>query len=260
MNSLQGKTVLLTRSDETNTEVAGRLKSRGAETIALPTIRFEDPDSWASCDDAIHHLRDYDAILFTSANAVRSLLKRMKAVAPASLETLRTKHIYAVGERTHDALESADVPAVQAEGGTAEGLAQSLGDDIQGKRFLFPKSNIAREVLPQALRARGAAVDEAVVYKTVAPTPKDLDTVRNALRLGTVDIILFFSPSAVSNVVQMIGTGFTGSIVVAAIGPTTADAARSAGFTVSAVAEKPTTDGLLEALERFLTLSPSVNS
>jgi uroporphyrinogen III methyltransferase/synthase len=258
LNSLRGKTILLTRSDEANAEVANRLKSCGADTLSLPTIRFTDPDSWSACDAAIQELRNYDAILFTSSNAVRAFLARIEAVDATRLEMLRTIRVHAVGERTHDSLESAGVTAILAEGGTAEDLAESVGEHVQGKRFLFPKCNIAREVLPDALKARGAAVDEAVVYKTVAPAPRDLDAVRNALRLRSIDILVFFSPSAVSNFVQMIGTGFTESLVVAVIGPTTAEAARNAGFAVSVVSDKPTTEGLIDAIDRFLTLSPSV--
>jgi uroporphyrinogen III methyltransferase/synthase len=258
MSTLRGKTILLTRSDEANAEVANRLKSCGADTLSLPTIRFTDPDSWNACDTAIQNLQTYDAILFTSSNAVRAFLDRIESVNPARLEMLRTVRVHAVGERTSDSLRSAGITAILAEGGTAEVLAESLGEDVKGKRFLFPKSNIAREVLPGALKARGATVDEAVVYKTVAPAPADLDAVRNALRLRNIDILLFFSPSAVSNFVQMIGTGFTDSIVVAAIGPTTAEAARNAGFAVSVVPDKPTTEDLIDATEKFLTLSSSV--
>ncbi|MEX2117207.1 MAG: uroporphyrinogen-III synthase [Bacteroidota bacterium] len=256
MSALQGKTVLLTRSDEANSEIATHLESKGARTLSLPTVRFTDPDSWDMCDSAILHLRDFDAVLFTSSNAVRALLKRIGVIHPEGLKMLHSIRTYAVGERTRDSLEAAGVSATMTEGGTAGDFADSVGEDVKGWHFFFPKSNIAREVLPEALRARGAFVDEAIVYKTEAPTPKDLDTVRNALRLGTVDILLFFSPSAVFNFTQMIGTGFTKSLFVAAIGPTTAEAARSAGFAVSVVAEKPTTKALIDSIEMFLTHFP----
>jgi len=260
MNTLQGKTVLLTRSDEANSETAALLKSKGFRTLMLPTIRFADPDSWETCDAAITDIRNYDAVVFTSRNAVRQFLKRIEVIDPKSTEILRTIRTYAVGQRTLDSLESAGIPAMMAEGGTAGDLAESVGAHVQGKRFFFPKSNIAREVLPEALKARGAVVDEAIVYKTEVPAPKDLDAVRNALRAGAVDILFFFSPSAVFNFTQMIGTGFTESLIVAVIGPTTAEAARSAGFVVSVIAEKPTTDGLIDSVDRFLQHSPSIHT
>jgi len=260
MKTFQGKTVLLTRSDEANREAEALLKKKGVHTLSLPTIRFTDPDSWEACDDAIIGIRNYDAVVFTSRNAVRAFLKRIEVIDPESTEILRTIRTYAVGERTLDSLESARIPAIMAEGRTAGDLAESVGKDVQGKRFFFPKSNIAREVLPEALKARGAVVDEAIVYKTEVPTPKDLDLVRNALRLGAVDFLFFFSPSAVFNFTQMIGTGFTESLMVAVIGPTTAAAARSAGFVVSVVAEKPTTEGLIDSVDRFLAHSPSIHT
>lgn len=260
MSNLRGKTVLLTRSVEANAQVAALLESRGAEPLSLPTIRFTDPDSWEACDQAIRQLGDFDAVLFTSSNAVRAFQKRLDTLRPGGKVLLRMVHSYAVGERTFESLKEAGVLATMAEGGTAGDLALSLGNDVTGKHFLFPKSNIARDVLPEALKARGAIVTEVVVYKTVAPTPKELDDIRNRLKAGTVDIVLFFSPSAVSHFTQMIGTLHTESILVAAIGPTTAQSARDAGFTVSVIARKSTAEGLIDSLEEFMTPTPLMNS
>ncbi|MEX1137855.1 MAG: uroporphyrinogen-III synthase [Bacteroidota bacterium] len=257
MSNLRGKTVLLTRSEEANVEVAALLEDRGAKTLSLPTIRFTEPDSWEACDLAIQQLGNYDAALFTSSNAVRAFLKRVEALQTNSLGLLHNIRSYAIGERTLDALNAAGIAATMAEGGTAGDLAESLGKDIHGKYFLFPKSNIARDILPEALKTRGAFVDEVIVYKTVAPAPRELDAVRNALRTGSVDVLLFFSPSAIFHFMQMIGTGHTESLVVAVIGPTTAEAARGAGFHVSVVAKKPTAGGLIESLEEFPAPTPA---
>ncbi len=260
MSNLRGKIVLITRSEEANVQVAALLESRGARALSLPTIRFTDPDSWESCDRAIHRLSDFHAILFTSSTAVRAFLKRLEAVHLGGKRALHDIQSYAVGERTFESLLDAGIPALATKGGTAGDLAASLGNAIHGKRFLFPKSNIARDVLPEALKARGVDITEVVVYKTVAPAPKALDEVRNSLKARSVDAMLFFSPSAVSHFTQMIGTVHTESLLVAAIGPTTAQAAQDAGFDVSVIAKKPTAEGLIESLEEFMTQTHPANS
>lgn len=260
MSSLRGKTILVTRSDEANAHVADLLRSRGARALSLPTIQFTEPDSWEACDRALREFRNFHAVLFTSSTAVRTFLKRFEAIHPEGKSLLREVHSYAVGERTLESLRDAGIPATMAEGGTAADLAASLGNEVKGKRFLFPKSNIARDVLPGALKARGADVTEVVVYKTVAPSPRALDDVRNSLKAGSVDFVLFFSPSAVSHFTQMIGTVHMESLLVAAIGPTTAHAAQEAGFKVSVVAKKPSDEGLIDSLEEFIAHTPSVKS
>jgi uroporphyrinogen-III synthase len=136
---------------------------------------------------------------------------------------------------------------------SAENLAQSFyGQNISGKHFLFPKSNIACDVLPKELRSLGALVDEIVTYKTVIPEPENLEQIRALLKDGKIDIITFFSPSSVRNFLEMIDAETLQRVFIAVIGPTTAEAAKEAGLEVNLVAKQQTAESLVQGIEEYL--------
>lgn len=259
MSALSGRKILITRAEDASREVSALLEKHGALATILPAVRFADPDSWEACDAAIVRLRKYHGIIFTSATAVDFFLNRLDAVNADAKTILDSRLLYAVGDRTANTLVSRHlVPAGVGSGGTAEELAGIITGDLTGRHFLFPRSNIARDVIPRLLRERNAVVDDVIVYKTIAPAPKELDPLRSALKNGEVDAVLFYSPSAIINSVQMLGSGAFDTTTVAVVGPTTAEAARSLGLRVSVIAARPSTADLIDALERhFATFHQS---
>jgi uroporphyrinogen III methyltransferase/synthase len=123
----------------------------------------------------------------------------------------------------------------------AESLAETLGD-VAGHRVLWPRASTTRDVLGTILRARGAQVDEVVVYRTVAAIlPTDATE-----RVRDADVATFASPSAVHQFVTHFGPAAAKQVVC--IGPVTAAAAQAAGMQVYAVATSYTADGLVSAL------------
>lgn len=255
MKPLEGKTVLVTRPASSAGEFIALLEAAGARVIHLPTVEISDPDSWEECDRAIINLRQYDGVFFTSKNAVEKFVGRVNALSGEAFVLLTRRAIYAVGEKTEEALEELGIPVTAApEIYSAEELGTLFTrEQVEGRRFLFPKSKIARDILPNALRELNAVVDEVVVYKTVAPQQWDLDSVRNALVNGSVDVVTFFSPSSVRNFVQMMGHRCVVHVPIAVLGPTTESAARTLGLDIAIVAPQATGKSLVESLEDFFT-------
>ena len=247
---LSGKTILITRSKNASAEMQGLLESHGASVLNLPSIEIVDPDSWDECDATIWRLAEYDGVCFTSKNTVEKLIQRIRLIRPQALNTLATRNLYAVGEKTKSILEAngfavQPIPQIHS----AEKLAQSFyGQTISGQHFLFPKSNIARDVLPKELRSLGAIVDELVIYKTVIPETENLEQIRALLKNGKINIITFFSPSSVRNFIEMLGAEIVQEVLVAVIGPTTEEAAKDAGFEVPIVARQQTTESLVQGI------------
>lgn len=253
MPGLAGRTVLVTRTPEAAEPLIRLLQAEGAKTLLLPTIEIADPDSWEACDRAIVNLRLYDGIFFTSKNAVHKFLRRIEAINPSAFEVLKRRPVYAVGEKTEEALETAGVSvAATPDVASAEDLAGlfTRGGGA-GRRFLFPKSEIARDILPNALRSLDAVVDEIVVYRTLPPRQMELDRIRTALADHSIDVATFYSPSAVRNFVQMMGSKCLDSITIAVIGPATESAARSLGLNVAIVSEHTTSESLLAAIKAY---------
>ena len=247
---LSGKTILITRSKNASAEIQSLLESRAASIICLPTIEIIDPDSWNDCDAKIWKLAEYDSVCFTSKNAVDKFVKRIRLLRPQALNTLATRNLYAVGEKTKSTLEASGF-SVQLipQKHSAENLVQSFyGQNISGKHFLFPKSNIACDIMPKELRSLGAIVDEIITYKTVIPEPENLEYIRTLLTNGKIDIITFFNPSSVRNFVEMIGVDTLLHVLIAVIGATTAEAVKEVGLEVNIVAKQQTAESLVQGI------------
>jgi hypothetical protein len=106
-----------------------------------------------------------------------------------------------------------------------------------------------REVLPDELRVHGARVDVVPAYRTV---PGDGDpSVLARLRAGDVDAVTFTSSSTVKNFVRLTEGVDLGTVVVACIGPVTAQTAGELGLTVAVEPEEYTIPALVEALGAY---------
>jgi uroporphyrinogen III methyltransferase/synthase len=222
--------------------------------ICFPTIEIKDPGSWDGCDKAIWKLAEYSSVCFTSKNAVIKFVERIRVIRPQAVDTLATRTIFAVGEKTKRSLESCGFSVLATpKHASAEELTTLLQEhQIKGAKILFPKSSIAREELPKHLRSMGAEVDEIVVYQTIIPEPDNLERIRQMFLENTIDVATFFSPSSILNFTEMIGSEVLAHTAIAAIGSTTAETAQQLGLTVAILAQQATAEGLVEAIENYV--------
>jgi uroporphyrinogen III methyltransferase/synthase len=249
---LFGRRVLVTRAPEQAGELVAALAQAGADAVLAPLIRLAPPDDPAALDVALDHLVDYDAIVFTSANAVRFTAQRARERAVA-LATGRA-HVVCVGPATAQAALEAGLPVHSAPPARYDAeavLALLLADgDVRGKRFLVPRSDLARDVLPDGLRAAGARVDAVVAYRN-APAEVDRDWLLGELSAGRLDVLTFASPSAAQRFCALLDDAArrdAARCTIAAIGPVTARALAAAGLPAHVVAQSATAAGLVEEL------------
>ncbi len=237
------KRVLITRPREQANDFAEKLCAAGFEPIFFPVIEIRPIENNIVLERTWSKLECYDWIVFTSVNAV--------AVVFSQFEKRSLPHVAAIGPKTAEALQSQGItPDFVPEEYVAESILPGLGD-LRGKWVLLPRAEIARKALPEAIAEAGGIPHEIAVYKTlpVEPDPKGLA----ALKSG-VDWITFTSPSTVQNFVEILRhqkmdpLELMGKPKIACIGPITERAARDEGFEISVVAEKYTTDGLINAL------------
>jgi uroporphyrinogen III methyltransferase / synthase len=102
----------------------------------------------------------------------------------------------------------------------------------------------ARDVLPDALRERGAEVDVLALYETV-PEPLT-DVQRRAL--GRADYVTFTSSSNVRFFFEQAGDALGSGARLASIGPVTSETLRELGHEPAFEAERHDIDGLVDAL------------
>ncbi|MHB1017328.1 MAG: uroporphyrinogen-III synthase [Coriobacteriia bacterium] len=251
MGWLAGKRVVVTRSREQAGTLVGLLEAAGAEALVFPAIELVDPPDTAPLDDAIRSLDVYGWVVFTSANTVTRFFARM------ALDDLDARHLHglrvaAVGPATAEALrthgiEPDFVPDEYVGEGVLDGLcARGVGP---GTRVLLPRALEAREVLPDGLRERGARVDVVPVYETV--TGSGDAAVLERLRAGEADAVTFTSPSTVKGFLRLAEGVSLDALVVAAIGPVAARAARDAGLRVDVEPAEYTAPALVSALDAY---------
>lgn len=220
--------------------------------MELPTIALAAPHSWGALDAAIRRLESYDWVVFTSANGVESFWRRLTRQGK-SARALQKLRIAAIGPVTAAVLKRHHLrAAVVPDEYRAEGLVKALGKQRwQGQRVLLARAAVARAVLPQALRHRGARVDVVETYRTVLP-PGSKKLVRRISGRRKPDAITFTSSSTVRNFFALLSRRAARrtlrGVAVATIGPVTSRTARALGLRVAVEAKSYTVAGLVRAI------------
>jgi uroporphyrinogen III methyltransferase / synthase len=247
---LHGKKVIVTRARAQASELARQLDALGAEPVELPAIRIEPRIDTKEVREAVESLHAYALVCITSPNGARLLFEAMAAQGRDS-RALANASVAAIGAGTEAALAAGGILAdIVPERFVAEELVEKLNElQLDGKPVLVARAAEARELLPDALRKKGAKVDEVALYETVAeaPDPDELERAKDA------DFITFTSSSTVRNFLAASENGLPEGVKVISIGPITSQAARDAGLTVDIEAERHDIGGLVEALLRAAT-------
>ncbi len=253
---LYGWKVLVPRTKEQAGAMSRRLRVYGAVPCEVPTIAVEPPRTPAQMERAIKGLVDgrYAWVVFTSTNAVRAVWEKF------SEHGLDARHfggvkIACIGEVTADAVRAFGIQPELIPSGeqTSEGLLADFPphDPILDPvgRVLLPRADIATETLAAGLIERGWEVDDVTAYRTVRAAPPPAE-IRDAIKSGGFDAVLFTSSSTVRNLVGIAGKPHART-VVACIGPKTAETAREFGLRVDVQPENASVPDLVEALAQY---------
>ena len=252
-NSLGGKRIVITRSAAQSAAIARELSARGAIPVVLPLVSFAEPEDFAPLDAAIAQIDQFDWIIFTSAQAVRAVVKRAEEMKNPLIRTGVKFQIAAVGPVSAEAVGQAGLSIEYvAETHTGAALAEEMGKRLSGTNVFLPRSDRANTDLPLILKRQGARVSEVVAYRTLRPTEIDQRNLR-LVAGGDADAVLFFSPSAVHYFVSLFGDEqlrkLQDKLCITAVGPVTASALREAGVTRVVIAGETTAAAVIEALE-----------
>jgi uroporphyrinogen III methyltransferase/synthase len=246
------KRVLVTRAREQADELVSALRAAGAQAVLEPMIRLLPPVDPSQALKALPRLGSYDALVLTSANAVRFTARR---AAAANLRLTDAEVTVAcVGPRTAEAARAQGfavvvVPESRYDG---EGLLAAIEKQLPpaGRRFLLPHAAGARDVLRRGLEAAGAPVDAVEIYRS-APPQTDGAGLRAQLCTGRLHALTFTSPSTVRNFVALLDPASREAVArcrIACIGPVTAEALRREGFEPDVVPERAGAADLVAAL------------
>jgi uroporphyrinogen III methyltransferase/synthase len=249
---LMGKTIVVTRARAQASDLVFRLESLGADCFECPTIRVAPPEDTGPLDAAIENISTYHWLIFTSVNGVTAFFDRFFALGRdvRALGHIRTA---TVGPATAAKLLSYGVRSdIVPDNYRGEAVAAAFaGEDIQGKHILLPRAAQARPVIPNELAKMGAMVSDVPTYRTIQDK-RNVDRLMDLLKEKRADLITFTSSSTAKNFRALFTDdafkALTAEVPVAAIGPITADTARSLGFRMDLVAEEFTIPGLCDAV------------
>jgi uroporphyrinogen III methyltransferase/synthase len=246
---------VITRAVAQSSELFKKLSQLGALPTSLPLVSFSAPQDYSPLDAALRSWHHFDWVLFTSANAVQSVVSRsaVLGLAIALDQAGKGPRIAAVGPATKDEAAKSGLHVDQvAKTHLGVALAEELASQLHHQNVFLPHSDRANADLPAALQRLGAKLTEVIAYRTLPPRDVDREQVMNALRQGT-DAAIFFSPSAVHNLADLIGkqslTELQNKIGIAAVGPVTSAALRECGVQEIVTAADTTAAAVVEALE-----------
>jgi uroporphyrinogen-III synthase len=256
---LQGLRVANTRAPHQAGELTALLEAEGAKVIHYPAISIEPVRDHGALDEAIRAAVDgaFDWLVLTSSNTVVTLVERLTELGfePKSLNEIK---IAAVGSSTAEAVEKALGHSVAVV--PEEFVAESLADAIQvkpGQRLFLPQSALARPVLAERLRQAGAEVTVVDAYRTLVG--RGGDPLPEYFWRGDVDAVTFTSTSTVHYFMRRLkhengSAAMLVDVVVACIGPITAEAARAHDLPVQVVPDVHTLEGLVDGLVSYFKL------
>jgi uroporphyrinogen III methyltransferase/synthase len=235
---LAGLTVAVTRARAQASELASGLAGHGARVLQAPVIRVQALPGPALDPSP------YDLICLTSPNGVEALFERL-GDGGRDARSLAGARVAAIGPGTARALAAHGVTAdVVPERFVAEALVEALAE-VPVSRALVARALEARDVLPEALRERGAEVDVLALYETLAEplAPQALELARGA------DYITFTSSSTVRFFLDAAaGAPLSPGTRIVSIGPITSQALREHGLEPHIEASRHDVTGVIDAV------------
>jgi uroporphyrinogen III methyltransferase/synthase len=250
---LFGWDVLVPRTKEQSGTMTARLEHHGARADVVPTISVEPPRTPQQLERAVKGMVTgrYEWVGFTSVNAVRAIREKFDEFGLDARSFAGLK-VAAVGGVTARALRDWGITPDLVPTGEQSALGlldawPAFDADLDPiDRVFLPRADIATDTLVAGLQAMGWEVDDVTAYRTVRAAPPPAP-VRDAIKNGSFDAVLFTSSSTVRNLIGIAGKPHP-STVVGCIGPATAKTAEEHGLRVDVLAPEPTAEALVDAL------------
>lgn len=250
---LVGRRILVTRPAAQAEELSRLIEAEGGEVLRFPSVVIADPENTSAIREVIRRLDEFHWAVFVSANAVQRGLHWILAQRemPPDLK------IAVVGPATARALAGFGLhPHLCPDSGYNSEALLAM-DELQcmkGKRVIIFRGRGGRELLPEALTARGAQVEYTEVYRRCLPSASVAASLRQSLASYPADVAVTTSRAVLENLCQLVGEALLEVLrakLLIVIGSRQAQQAKELGFTQVGVAREPSNAALVQAIIEY---------
>jgi uroporphyrinogen-III synthase len=190
---LTGRRIAVTWSVDLGQRLSSQLEAARARVTPLFASAIVPVRDTTTLDTALRNARRYDGIVLTSLAAVESVARRLAALALG-----------------RDACRHISIALLGPANVRADETMARLGG-LAGKRLLLPRAErtraTERDSLAEALRRRGAEVEEVDAYRAIAH-PVDASSLRAMLARNRIDAIVCTDSAMVDGpLMRLLATG-----------------------------------------------------
>jgi uroporphyrinogen-III synthase len=208
-----------------------------------PFIHVEGVDS-ADFRAQKVNIQDHSAIILTSKNAVDHFFRIAKEVrfdVPDSMKYFCISEAVALYLQKYVTYRKRKIFFGKQ---TIEDLMDVMKKH-KGEKFLLPCTDILSDKIPVTLEEHNVDFTKAVLYRTVASDLSDLEDVY-------YDMLVFFSPGGIESLMKNFPDFKQNSTLIAAFGPTTANAVLKNNLRVDVCAPTPNSPSMTAAIENYV--------
>lgn len=256
MSLLGGKKILICRSVEQSRELKLRLERRRAMVTIFPTfqiVQIEHSDQIQSFRRTTAAFDDFEWIMLSSQNGVRFWAEWLTK-SSIDRPNLVAKKLGVVGLKTKTAVREywPDWEPILVATNAAELIAMIAGKACDRRiHLLHPTSVQSSENLPIEL-PENIRRTVLPIYRTVPNEQLSIQELEQ-ITSGHYEVVIFSSPSSFDCLVALVGREVLANCHrVMTFGKSTADYLTRHGVTVDVIADAPTADQIVAALESYL--------
>ena len=264
-NNLKKRNIIITRSQDTISEVKQIFEDKGATVFDLPALTIDYPDDLEPLDQALSDAKAFEWLIFSSSNGVKFLEKRLLEKGSCLKDFSKAIKIAVVGEKTSNTLNDLGIKAdFIPPDFIADSLISNFPISPYGLRLFLPRVQTGgRNLISTEFTKAGAKVLEVPAYESRCPKSIPLNTVE-ALRKRIIDAMIFSSGKTVKNTSNLLKKYLGGEwlsslneVKLFTIGPQTTRACQNIFGRVDKEAEKYTFEGILDAtIDYFSKIEP----
>jgi len=249
---LFGRNIVVTRDAAGNADFAAKIVCRGGNPLEFAVVKIKPLTDSKDFVRTLARFSSYDWVIFTSGNGVTIFFEALEGLGKDA-RVFGSAKVAAIGGKTAAKLGEfgikADfVPTVFT--GRELGKQLTRFANLQNRKILLLRSQLASDELVGLLSGAGAEVDDVPVY-TAVTEKSESDWLVEGIGEGKIDWLTFASPSSVDGFFEQVASEVVNSskVKVASIGPVTSERLKKLGVRVDVEAAEHTIGGLLDAIE-----------